>query len=425
MSCDDYLADAVGMTPSDFGPDYESTKSHLDECSNCRREQADFDQIRSLLHVLPAPEPSGDVFAHLLHRIESEPRNRPSHLRPSRAMFWGKIAAGLLLAVAAAITLEQFGQQAGRVMAQLADVHTPNHAQSPQRVTRDGQVLSLTAGGELKRKETLVTFDGSTAVFDLPGVGRVKTNGAGKLKLTGEREMALETGVVYVEIEPGRGGYRITTPSAEVEVTGTRFYVRSLHDWTAVLVLDGSVRLKTSAGISHVPACHRAIAHAARPPSTPDPIPSVADRTIHPLAALGPDPSVELTVGAAEFVVGKPAPMRMRIASDSDDLWLEPYRDASPYYLLSIQGDNEPPHTVRIVGAHAAAAIPRQRDEAPQNIRRAEFYDVTFDLAGLIQTPGNYEISAMLVSSGAAERPLWVGVTQSAPISVHIRPRED
>ncbi len=417
--------------PAETNPD-DPVALHLRSCPDCRSEQSEFRATLDLLHALPAaPEPASDLFHKILHRIDAEsapPRKRhPFHLvRHPRAQFWGKVAAGLLLTVAAALTIEQANHGGSAILARMIERRSADPSQALTRVTRTGMQWLADGPCDLLRGEGLVTQSGTTALFELPGVGTLRTNGAGQFRLTEARAMVMDAGTLYLDIEPGLGGYNITTPSGRVGVTGTRFWVRATPDWTAVLVLDGSVRLDSTSGLVDVPAFHRALARASRKPTAPEKIPVVAENRINPFAALGPDPTVELVSDAASFRVGESAAIRFRVSSESDEMWIEPYRDTSPYYLLSIQHQNDPPYTVRIGGARASAALPRQRDGEPQNIRRNEFYDVTFDLATLLRKPGNYEISGILVSAGATgagQAPVWVGIAQSAPLPVRVTPR--
>ncbi len=437
MSCDDFLPDVLAHLQKDRTDREESiVETHLNQCPPCRTQKDDYAATLRLIHELPAAPPAPDVFDRILTRIDREeaapaPVRAPLPAqRTPRSRFWGKVAAGLVAALALALTFEQFENGArARTLARLVDVRTSSAAPPPQRVTRDGLVVPLAQGAGLERSEALVFHSGSTAVFDLPGVGSIRTDGAGTFRVVGTREMSLDAGTVYYDIEPGRGGYEITTPATRVLVTGTRFYVRATAEWTAVVVLDGSVRMGSAEDPVDVPAFHRAIARRSRPATPPEKIAALAENRLNPLATLGPDPALELRPSAGTFRSGEAAPVRLRVSSDSDDLWLEPYRDASPYYLLSIRSESDPPHTVRIARGEAAAAIARQRVDAPQNIRRNEFYDLNFDLSALIKDPGTYEITGILVSPGSADSrhpghpPLWVGVAQSAPVVLRIESR--
>jgi len=77
----------------------------------------------------------------------------------------------------------------------------------------------------------------------LPDGSRVALNAGTAIRLEADRELILERGEIFVEVEPASERFLVKTPAREVVALGTKFAVRHERDKTGVVVTQGKVQV--------------------------------------------------------------------------------------------------------------------------------------------------------------------------------------
>ena len=101
------------------------------------------------------------------------------------------------------------------------------------------------AGDALRAGDVVDTAAGVVAAFALEGGGTIRQNADTRLRWTARRQVALDTGHIYVDSDGAGDPIVIVTAAGVVRDIGTRFDVRVRDGEVRVRVREGAVRMDT------------------------------------------------------------------------------------------------------------------------------------------------------------------------------------
>lgn len=138
--------------------------------------------------------------------------------------------------------LESSGRTVGMVTFQKGQVQrTTDDQQSPRRASVQGLV---------KENERYVTSMDSTLMLALTGGTELKINEDSRVKVEGDRRIAIEAGRVWLHVSKDDAGFHISTPTGAIRVFGTTFEVSVDPDRTLVTVKEGEVQVENDMAFS-------------------------------------------------------------------------------------------------------------------------------------------------------------------------------
>jgi ferric-dicitrate binding protein FerR (iron transport regulator) len=108
---------------------------------------------------------------------------------------------------------------------------------------------------------TLVrTGPGAKAAFHLADGTELRLNESTELQVAGPRQLRLDAGEVWAQVQPGKERFHVLTRDGRVEVMGTEIDVRVDPKYTVLLVFSGAASITNGKMARHVKAGEAAIA---------------------------------------------------------------------------------------------------------------------------------------------------------------------
>lgn len=396
MTCEDFQASQVEKWQGHGTPDVDRHASeHLANCASCREEASDLPSVLTLLRqVDDTYEPS----ATLWNRIEAglAVTAGPSPMpRPSWWVF--KVAAAMLVA-AALFAAWQSTQESERVLPQTAAV--------VRDALGDG---APKLGTRLDVGQRLRLAPGSAALLDLPGAGTVELLGPAELSMREPLAWTLTHGSLTADILPGGRGFRVSTPCAEISVTGTVFRVNASATGTALTVARGVVRIANERGGQSVVEKSRSMARPGAAPSVPTPVEEYALADLRVETSLRRDP--HLSIEATDDLT-----LRFRFTSPHGRLFLSPPATSpTPYYIMNAVDDEGNAFSIRLNDLGGEGKHPVAIDANGELVQEFKVRDV-------LPHKGTFLVSGLYVSAGPSTgNPEWQGMLESSPILIDVK----
>lgn len=395
MTCEDFQATQLDKWQGVTSPDADRRlEEHASTCPSCREEASS--DVPSVLSLLRRTEDTYEPSSALWNRIEAA--MTPASASPTRRT-WGifRVAAALIAAAALFVAWQSTQGTERAVRPTAAVVKDALGSSSPALGT------SIAVGTPL----TLAA--GEATLLDLPNAGRVEIRGPAEVRFDKPLAWTLTRGELTADIIPGRQGFSVSTPCAEVSVTGTVFRVNAAAKGTALTVARGTVRLANAKGAQAVAAKTRSMAIPGAAPSEPTPVEAYALDDLSVGEALHRDPG--LTLDAAEDLT-----LRFHFSSPFARLFLlPPAASPTPYYILNGVDSDGKAFSVRLndLGGQGNGAM---AVEGKSELVQA------FKVRSVLPHKGFYLVSGLYVSAGsAAGNPEWQGMVESSPILIEVK----
>ncbi|GEM_PF-5925630 len=400
MTCEEFQASQLDKWHGDGTSTPERDPSeHLASCPACREDASDIPSVLSLLRqTRDTYEPSATLWNRIEAGISATAGPNPM---PRRTWWVLKVAAAMLVA-AALFTVWQSTQESERVVPQTAAiVRDALGVGAPAQGTRIdvGQHIRLAAG--------------SSALLELPDAGQVELLGPAELSLDQPLAWTLTNGVLTADISPGGRGFRVSTPCAEVSVSGTVFRVNASRTGTALTVARGVVKIANAKGAQSVAEKSRSMARPGAAPSTPTPVQDYALADIRVESSLRRDPhlSIESSDQQASDLT-----LRFHFTSPHARLFLSPpAASPTPYYILNALDAEGNAFSVRLNDLGGEGRHPVAIEASGDLVQE-------FKVREVLPHEGTYMVSGLYVSAGAtAGSPEWQGMLESSPILIDVK----
>ncbi|UCE50724.1 MAG: FecR domain-containing protein [Phycisphaerales bacterium] len=267
-----YLApDDSWLSPNDR----QALEAHMAVCEPCHR---DYRESREVIGVLQKCWQVSEDTAALLEKGHRQGRHGGSARVVKPHGFFRRVA---VWAVAACLVIAALGGWAA--------LHRGALLPEPGRsvaLTGEGLplVITLADGGHITPGAVIQTSAREIGNLVLNGRHRVVMNAGTRLSIRSLFEadqagclMSLALGEVYVHVEHDGHPFIVETAHGKAVITGTTFDVKATDVGTTLVVVEGSVRFESTAGVVQVTAGQWSeIAGSLALPSMPAPCDSVA-----------------------------------------------------------------------------------------------------------------------------------------------------
>jgi hypothetical protein len=243
-------------------------KAHLETCSHCQQE---WGKIKNWVQVLRAPEPwqPGEDFIQKLTEQSMREKRRPlisestwRELRLGGAEWhwWDwlfRFPKSATVVGFALLFLLVFGNTAVQVWDTVGNFDYINGNVVVQAAT----LKNIEVGSRITKGMSIQTAKGAESVLALRDGSEILLSSLSRVSLQDSRQVRLERGTAFFEVEKGKGTFRIQVPYGEITVLGTAFAVTVEDELCTVTVVEGVVECASAQSRIRVQTGYEGVLH--------------------------------------------------------------------------------------------------------------------------------------------------------------------
>ena len=240
---------------------------HIAECAGCAAEldahkavsallvetlqcaRLDHDMTAAVQAHLPEMDPARRI--HARSRDASASYTKPNERGRVGIMAWAPALAAVMLA-ALGIALVLYWPDAPLRTESEIGLITSSQGETFRSDFGAINRGNVTVEASINPGDRFETGDGSALMLGLAGPSHIKVDENSRIRVLGERQMAVESGRVWLDIAKDRRLFHVATPAGDITVFGTRFSVEVRGDAATVVVQEGEVQVENDLTFTRV-----------------------------------------------------------------------------------------------------------------------------------------------------------------------------